>query len=122
MPATTAPTGVLLMTFGSAQTAGEVPDYLRSVRHGGDPDPAVVAEFQRRYQLVGWSPLVPITKEQGAELQRALDAEAGAGRYAVAVGMLHSQPPIDEAARGPAAAGRTGKGRVGEKGITRGAP
>lgn len=93
------------MTFGSAQTAGEVPDYLRSVRHGGDPDPAVVAEFQRRYQLVGWSPLVPITKEQGAELQRALDAEAGAGRYAVAVGMLHSEPRIDEAVRALAAAG-----------------
>src|SRR2546430_3358556 len=104
MPATTAPTGVLLMTFGSAQTAGEVPDYLRSVRHGGDPDPAVVAEFQRRYQLVGWSPLVPITKEQGAELQRALDAEAGAGRHAVAVGMLHSQPRVRQAARAPPAA------------------
>ena len=101
----TAPTGVLLMTFGSAQTADEVPDYLRSVRGGGDPDPAVVAEFQRRYELVGWSPLVRITGEQGEALQRELDESRGPGRYAVAVGMLHSDPRIDEALRALASAG-----------------
>src|SRR5262249_59881682 len=75
--AMTTPTGVLLMTFGSAQTAGEVPDYLRSVRGGGDPDPAVLADFQRRYEIVGWSPLVRITGEQGAALQVALDEAHG---------------------------------------------
>jgi protoporphyrin/coproporphyrin ferrochelatase len=101
----TAPTGVLLMTFGSAQTAEEVPDYLRSVRGGGDPDPAVVTEFQRRYELVGWSPLVRITLEQGQALQRSLDETHGSGRYAVAVGMLHSDPRIDDAVRELAAAG-----------------
>jgi protoporphyrin/coproporphyrin ferrochelatase len=101
----TTPTGVLLMTFGSAQTAEEVPDYLRSVRGGGDPDPAVVAEFQRRYEIVGWSPLVRITGEQGQALQRSLDGAHGAGRFVVAVGMLHSEPRIDEAVRTLAAAG-----------------
>src|SRR5438034_839046 len=105
MAATAAPTGVLLMTFGSAQTAGEVPAYLRSVRGGGDPDPAVVAEFQRRYQLVGWSPLVRITREQGEALQRELDEEVGPGRYVVAVGMLHSEPRVEESVRALAAAG-----------------
>jgi ferrochelatase len=101
----TTPTGVLLMTFGSAQTADEVPDYLRSVRGGGDPDPAVVAEFQRRYEIVGWSPLVRITREQGEALQRTLDEDHGPGRFAVAVGMLHSEPRIDDAVRVLAAAG-----------------
>ena len=85
------------MTFGSAQNATEVPAYLRSVRYGGDPDPAVVAEFQRRYEVVGWSPLVRITLEQGDALQRLLDAKDGGGRYIVAVGMLHSEPGIDQA-------------------------
>jgi protoporphyrin/coproporphyrin ferrochelatase len=103
MCATSAPTGVLLMTFGSAQDAGEVEDYLRSVRGGGEPDPAVVAEFRRRYELVGWSPLVRITLAQAEALQRVLDA--GPGRYVVAAGMLHSEPRIDEAVRGLAAAG-----------------
>lgn len=92
-----APTGVLLMTFGSAQNADEVPAYLRSVRHGGDPDPVVVAEFRRRYQLIGWSPLVKITLQQGEALQRLLDE--GGGRYVVAVGMLHSEPTIAQGVR-----------------------
>ena len=53
------------MTYGSAATAEEVPAYLRSVRRGRDADPELVAEFQRRYRLIGWSPLVRITLEQG---------------------------------------------------------
>jgi ferrochelatase len=105
MTAMSPPTGVLLMTFGSARDAGEVPDYLRSVRGGGEPDPALVAEFQRRYELVGWSPLVGITLAQAEALQRALDAGAGPGRYVVAAGMLHSEPRIDDAVRTLAAAG-----------------
>jgi ferrochelatase len=99
------PTGVLLMTYGSATSAEDVPAYLRSVRGGRDPDPALVAEFLRRYQLIGWSPLVRITREQGAALQRLLDAEHGAGRYRVEVGMLHSEPRIDEAVARLAVAG-----------------
>jgi protoporphyrin/coproporphyrin ferrochelatase len=88
------PTGILLMTYGSAANAEEVPAYLRSVRGGRDADPELVAEFQRRYRLIGWSPLVRITLEQGAELQRLLDRENGQGRYRVEVGMLHSKPTI----------------------------
>jgi ferrochelatase len=98
-------TGVLLMTYGSAANAVEVPAYLRSVRGGKDPDPELVAEFQRRYQLIGWSPLVRITLAQGAALQRLLDAGHGTGRYRVEVGMLHSQPRIDEAVARLAVAG-----------------
>ena len=93
------------MTYGSAATAEEVPAYLRSVRGGRDADPELVAEFQRRYRLIGWSPLVRITLEQGAELQRLLDAEHGAGRCRVEVGMLHSEPRIDQAVARLAVAG-----------------
>jgi ferrochelatase len=96
---------VLLMTYGSAATAEEVPAYLRSVRGGRDADPELVAEFQRRYRLIGWSPLVRITLEQGAALQRRLDADHGTGRYRVEVGMLHSEPTIDQAVARLAAAG-----------------
>jgi protoporphyrin/coproporphyrin ferrochelatase len=99
------PTGVLLMTYGSAANAEAVPAYLRSVRGGRDADPELVAEFQRRYRLIGWSPLVRITGEQGAALQRLLDADHGAGRYRVEVGMLHSEPRIDEAVARLAVAG-----------------
>ena len=71
------PVGVLLMTYGSAANAEEVPAYLRSVRGGREADPELVAEFQRRYRLIGWSPLVRITREQATALQRRLDADHG---------------------------------------------
>jgi ferrochelatase len=64
-----------------------------------------VAEFQRRYRLIGWSPLVRITLDQAAELQRLLDAGCGGGRYRVEAGMLHSEPTIDEAVARLAVAG-----------------
>jgi ferrochelatase len=90
------PVGVLLLTYGSAVTAEEVPAYLTSVYRGREPDPALVAEFQRRYRLVGRSPLVDITLAQAAALAGLLDAEHGPGGYQVEVGMLHSAPWIDE--------------------------
>jgi len=100
-----APTGVLLMTFGSAQTAAEVPAYLASVR-GGRPAPDdLIAEFQRRYELIGYSPLVRITQAQGQALQEDLDRRHGRGAYRVEVGMLHSEPTIDAAMRRLAEAG-----------------
>jgi ferrochelatase len=101
----TPPTGIVLITSGWAATAVVVRAYRRRVRGGGDADPELVAEFQRRYRLIGWSPLIRITLEQGAELQRLLDATRGPGRYRVEVGMLHSEPRIDEAMARLAVAG-----------------
>ena len=39
----TAPVGVLLMTYGSAQTGDEVPRYLASVRGERPADDALIA-------------------------------------------------------------------------------
>lgn len=97
--------GVLLLTFGSAQTAAEVPAYMRSVRHGGEPDPDLVKEFQRRYEVVGWSPLVHITEEQAAGVERLLAERHGEGVYRVRAGMLHSAPTIEDAVRALAGTG-----------------
>jgi len=98
---------VLLMTYGSAATAEEVPAFLNSVRGGREAPEELIAEFRRRYQLIGFSPLVRITQEQGQALQTLLEAEHGAGRYRVEVGMLHSAPTIDSAMQRLAAAGVT---------------
>jgi ferrochelatase len=99
------PVGVLLMTYGSAATAQEVPAYLASVRGGREADAELVEEFQRRYQVIGFSPLVRITQAQGQALQEMLDAEHGTGSFRVEVGMLHSEPRIDPAMQRFAAAG-----------------
>ena len=98
-------TGVLLMTFGSATEPGGVRDYLRSVRGGREAPAELVAEFERRYRVVGRSPLVDITQAQGTDLQRALDEAHGSGRFRVEVGMLHSEPRAVEAFRALVAAG-----------------
>jgi ferrochelatase len=99
------PLGVLLMTYGSPSNPGEMPAYLRSVRAGREPSEELVAEFLHRYELVGWSPLVRITREQAAALQRLLDSTDGPGRYLVEVGMLHSEPRIAGAVERLASAG-----------------
>jgi ferrochelatase len=102
---TARPIGVLLMTYGSPSSVDEMPAYLRSIRGGREPSAELVAEFVRRYQRIGWSPLVRITREQTAALQRLLDAGDGRGRYLVEVGMLHSAPDIPQGVRRLAEAG-----------------
>ena len=100
--------GVLLMTYGSAATGEDVPAYLASVRGGRPASDELVAEFQRRYQRIGFSPLVRITQAQGQALQEALDRRDGVGAHRVEVGMLHSEPGIETAVR-RLAAGRIGR-------------
>src|ERR1700730_18891130 len=74
-----APLGVLLLTFGSAVTADDVPQYLASVRAGRAVPDDVVSEFQRRYDIIGRSPLIDITREQARDLQQLMESEDGAG-------------------------------------------
>jgi protoporphyrin/coproporphyrin ferrochelatase len=99
------PIGVLLMTYGSPSNVEEMPGYLRSIRGGREPSPELLAEFIRRYEVIGWSPLVRITTAQGAALQRHLDEADGPGRHLVEVGMLHSEPGVAGAVRRLAEAG-----------------
>ncbi|HEY4869290.1 MAG TPA: ferrochelatase [Candidatus Dormibacteraeota bacterium] len=91
-----APLGVLLLTFGSAVTADDVPQYLASVRAGRAVPDDVVSEFQRRYDIIGRSPLIDITREQARDLQQLMESEDGAGSWRVEVGMLHSKPRVAE--------------------------
>ncbi|MEA2647515.1 MAG: protoporphyrin/coproporphyrin ferrochelatase [Chloroflexota bacterium] len=100
-----APIGVLLMTYGSAATGDDVPAYLASVRGGRAAPDDLVAEFRRRYELIGFSPLVRITQAQGQALQEMLDVRDGRGAFRVEVGMLHSEPRIEAAVRRLSAAG-----------------
>jgi protoporphyrin/coproporphyrin ferrochelatase len=93
------PVGVLLLTFGSAVTSADVPAYLRSVRGGREPSDELIAEFSRRFDLIGRSPLIDITLEQAAALQRALVERDGPGSFRVAAGMLHSAPRVEDSLR-----------------------
>ncbi|MGH7687029.1 MAG: ferrochelatase [Candidatus Dormibacteria bacterium] len=100
-----APTGVLLLTFGSAVTSADVPAYLSSVRGGREVPADVLAEFQRRYDVIGRSPLIDITLAQAAAVQALLDDEDGPGAFVVRAAMLHSAPRVADVINALAAEG-----------------
>ena len=67
--------GVILMTYGSPATLDDIPTYLKNVRGGRPAEDALITEFQRRYRLIGGSPLLRITREQAAALQEELNRQ-----------------------------------------------
>ena len=92
--------GVLLMTYGSPASLDDVPRYLAAVRGGREPSDELVAEFRRRYELIGGSPLIPITQAQAAAVQERLG-----GAALVRAAMRFSSPKIVDGLREMAAAG-----------------
>jgi protoporphyrin/coproporphyrin ferrochelatase len=93
---------VVLMTYGSPATLEDIPDYLRNIRGGREPEDALVAEFRRRYGLIGGSPLLSITNEQAAVLEAALNGLADGNFYTVVAGMRFSPPLIADVVRAAA--------------------
>lgn len=96
--------GVLLMTYGSPASLDEdgIRAYLTSVRSGRPPDAMLVAEFLRRYSVIGGSPLIEITRRQADALSIRLG-------WPVEIGMRFSEPSI---ATGLAALAARGARRV----------
>ena len=74
-----AQTAVLLLAHGSPDRPEDVPEFLRNVTGGRPLPPDVVAEIQRRYALIGRSPLTEITVRQAALLARDLELPVYAG-------------------------------------------
>ncbi len=96
------------MTYGSATTASEVVPFLRSVYRTDDPPADIVQEFQRRFDLIGRSPLIEITLAQAAAVEQQLNLRPSNNRrFVVRVGMLHSAPTIATAVTELARAGVT---------------
>ena len=90
--------GVLLMTYGSpAADLHDLPQYLAAVRGGREPSSELVDEFRRRYELIGGSPLIPITRAQAAAVEEAL--RANGIDAAATVGMRFSAPSIHDGLR-----------------------
>lgn len=85
------PTGVILMTYGSATIARHVNEYLSRI-YQGKASNTLIKDFENRYKLVGSSPLVEISEQQALCLQRELGDE-----YVVRSGMRYSLPFIEDA-------------------------
>ena len=92
----TAPTGILLLAYGSPETPDDVEPYFRHIRGGRTPSPDAVADLRRRYELIGGrTPLRSITTETARALQAALDARAP-DEYRTYVAMKHWHPFIGD--------------------------
>jgi ferrochelatase len=87
-------TGVILMTYGSPRDLDDVGAYITRVRGGREPTPELLTEFRRRYDVIGMSPLIDITRRQAAALEEVLGAD-----FRVAAGMRFSEPGIGTAVR-----------------------
>ncbi len=83
-------TAVIIMTYGSATTAEHVSAYMKHI-YRGKVSKELIEDFQKRYRLVGSSPLIDITRNQAVLLQKRLG-----NRYIVHAAMLHSAPFIDD--------------------------
>jgi ferrochelatase len=90
------------MTYGSPASLGreDIRTYLARVRGGREPDAELVDEFTRRYQVIGGSPLIEITRAQAA----ALGDELG---WPVEIGMRFSGPSVPAGLRALTDAGVT---------------
>ena len=78
---------ILLLAHGSPESADEIPEFLLQVTGGRRLPPSVVEEVERRYRLIGVSPLTCWTMEQRDLLAREL-------AMPVYVGMRNWKPYI----------------------------
>jgi ferrochelatase len=88
--------GVILMTYGSPKTLKQVPQYLKNVYGGKTPNANNVKEFQRRYKIIGGSPLIKITKQQAKALEKVLNEKDATVEFKVSAGMRFSHPFIED--------------------------
>jgi ferrochelatase len=85
---------VLLLAHGTPDSVAQIPEYLRNVTGGRTLPESVVEEIERRYALIGRSPLTEITRQQA----RLAESELAAGGLPVPVyfGMRNWHPYISE--------------------------
>jgi ferrochelatase len=86
----TAGDGVLLVAHGTVGQLEELPAFLSRIRGGRPVSEALIAEVTRRYELIGGSPLLEVTKAQAAALESQLGVP-------VFVGMRLWDPSIESA-------------------------
>lgn len=101
-----APTGVLVMAYGTPAALSDVPAYYTHVRGGRPPSPDLLADLERRYRAIGGtSPLAERTRAQVEAISIALHGEG----FVVTLGQKHAAPFVED---GMASLVRAGARRV----------
>lgn len=81
---------VLLVAHGTVSRSDDIPAFLLRIRGGRPVSDSLVAEVRRRYQRIGKSPLLDVTRAQAAALEQRLGVP-------VFVGMRLWDPSIESA-------------------------
>lgn len=93
----TAPIGLLVMAYGTANGPEDVERYYTDIRGGRPPSPEHLEELKARYAAIGNRfPLLEITRGQAASLERELN-DGGGETYRAYLGMKHSAPFVAQA-------------------------
>lgn len=69
--------GVLLLAHGTIEHPAELPEFLTRIRRGRPPSQELLREMQNRYERIGGSPLLRISRSQAAALESALGWPCG---------------------------------------------
>jgi protoporphyrin/coproporphyrin ferrochelatase len=88
--------GVLLVGHGTVDNLEELPSFLTEIRRGRPPSEDLVREMRRRYEAIGGSPLMRITRSQASALSSVT-------QLPVLVGMRFGLAPLPAALLGAAA-------------------
>lgn len=96
---------MLLSAHGTVDDIADIPAFLSVIRRGRPTPAEIVEEVTHRFQRIGGSPLLQITRAQAAGLERSLQAAGSDVR--VFVGMRLWRPTLDVALEEAAAAGVT---------------
>jgi ferrochelatase len=100
-----APTGVLVMAYGTADGPEDIERYYTDIRGGRTPTPEHLQQLKDRYAAIGNRfPLLDTTTAQAEGIVERLNAD-GAGTFRAYLGMKHSPPFIPEAVASMAADG-----------------
>ncbi|MGC4063179.1 MAG: ferrochelatase [Polyangiaceae bacterium] len=81
---------VLLVAHGTVENLDQIPAFLLKIRRGRPPSDSLVAEMTRRYEAIGGSPMLSVTRAQAAMLAEKL-------KRPVYVGMRFCRPSIEDA-------------------------
>jgi ferrochelatase len=95
----TAPTGVLVMAYGTASGPDDIERYYTDIRGGRPPSPEHLRELRDRYAAIGDRfLLLDTTRAQAEGLVDRLNAQAGdPDAFRPYLGMKHSTPFVPEA-------------------------
>jgi ferrochelatase len=63
--------GILLVAHGTVETTADLPAFLRRIRRGREPSAELVSELTHRYDAIGGSPLLSLTRAQATALEQA---------------------------------------------------